>query len=471
MSDLANGLRVFGSQLESFGQTLVERLVALEVWTAALLVGALVLDLALARRARASLRIALYAPVGLRILLPLDWHVPLAHVPRVASYFAPLTPVTVAPAVELSTWHAPSWHALVAVAYVAGVALLAARAVLARVRLGRALAGVRPDPANHPGVPCPVVVHDELGPMAVGILAPRIVLPRRLLVAGEEHALACVLRHESAHLRRRDAWLSAAMQLLAVVAWPIVPLWIAIARVRQLVELACDEAALAGADMSERRRYGHALLDIAEWRSLAVTSLGAGELHFGSTLRARIEALASQRHWPLAAQVVTLAFAPAALLVACSGASPSPSAAPAPAPTAQARAEEDTDYGYKFEVDSEKVAAANRGAVPLPAGPDGRIPPENIQAIVRGHFGAFHTCYEAGLARDPKLTGTVDVVSVFGKDGITRVAEPVPASAPDDRSTLPDEGVIDCIAREFARITYPPGPGVVTVVYPIQLTP
>ena len=466
MSDLANGVRVFGSQLESFGQVLVERFAALELWTAALLACAVVLDRALARRARASFRIALYAPVGLRILLPLDWGIPVASAPRaVTTYLTPLLRVGARPAVELTSWHAPSWHAVVAVAYVAVAALLAARVILARVRLGRSLVGVRPAPGPHPGVPCPVVQHEDLGPMAVGILAPRIVLPRRLLAAGEEHALACVLRHEGAHLRRRDAWLSAAMQLLAIVAWPVVPLWIAIARVRQLVELACDEAALAGADATERRRYGHALLDMAEWRSLAVTPLGAGELHFGSTLRARIEALASQRHWPLAAQVLTLSFAPFALLAACSGASPSPSAAPSPALTAQAQVEEDTDYGYNFEVDSAKAAGAPASDAPRPLNADGRVSPEAIQGIMRAHYGALRTCYEAGLLGNSRLTGTVSVKLVFGKDGVVMTREA------DGESTLPDPDVVGCVVGELGKLTYPAGPGRVTVVYPIQFAP
>jgi beta-lactamase regulating signal transducer with metallopeptidase domain len=450
MSDLAIALRVAGSQLESFGQALTDRFGALNLWTAALLGGALVLDRALARRARASWRIALYAPVGLRILLPLDWSLPIVNAPRVVTLFAPLQQIAARPAAELPAWHAPSWHALAALVYVAVAVLLAARAILARVRLARALAAARPAPGSHPDAPCSVVQHDELGPMAVGLLTPRIVLPRRLLAEGEEHALACVLRHEAAHLRRRDAWLSAVMQLFTIAAWPVAPLWLATHRVRQLVELACDEAALAGADASERRRYGHALLDMVEWRSRAVLPLGAGELHFGSTLHARVEALASQRHWPLAVQAVTLSLAPIALLVACGG-----SAAPPAAPG------DDTGYGYQFETDSAKAAAAAPAKPALPLGPDGRVPPETIQATVRARFGAFRTCYENGLKKDPKLAGTVTVKVVIATDGST-------TQAADDNSTLADKDVVACVVGAFGKLTYAKGSGVVTVVYPIQ---
>src|SRR6202034_2748648 len=176
-------------------------------------------------------------------------------------------------------------------------------------------------------------------------------------------------------LRRHDAWLSAAMQLVAIAAWPVVPLWLAIARVRQLVELACDEAAVAGADATERRRYGHALLDIAAWRSVDLAPFGAGELHFGSTLRARIEALASQRHWPPVAQAIALSLAPIALIAACGGSAPPP--AVAPGASSSGSAGDDKDYGYDFEVDSAKTGATAPASPPSHiAVQDGRVPPE-----------------------------------------------------------------------------------------------
>ncbi|MGO8999889.1 MAG: M56 family metallopeptidase [Polyangiaceae bacterium] len=446
MGDLAAIERVAGSLLESFGQEIVGKFGPLNVWTAVLLGSALVLDRALARRARASWRIALYAPIAARILLPLDWSLPFATSSRVATFLAPVAQIGGQAADVALQWHAPLAYSLVALAYLAVVALLATRATLARVRLGRALALATPIPAPRGGISCPVVQHDDLGPMAVGLLAPRIVLPRRLLATGEEHALSCVLRHETAHLRRGDAWLSASMQLLAIFSWPVVPLWIAIGRVRQLVELACDEAALDGADETERRRYGHALLDMAEWPSFAVASLGAGELHFGSTLRARIEALTAQRHWPLIAQALAVSLAPMALLVACGGAA--------------------KDYGYEFAPDPAKTAAAAPASSETShLNKDGRVAPEAIQTTVRGSFGAFKTCYEAGLKRDPKLTGTVNVKSTFGGDGAVK-------DAADENSTLPDKDVVACVVGEFRKLTFPTGPaGTVTIVYPIQFSP
>jgi beta-lactamase regulating signal transducer with metallopeptidase domain len=308
---------------ESSGRTLAAWLGPMNVWTAALLVGALLLDRALAHHARASWRLALYAPIALRLALPLGWSIHVARAPQVMTFLTPRPDGDLPAVTPVTGGSMVSWHAALAVAYVAVTLVLAVLGVLARVRLARALRtatvlDLGPFPTGRP-----VVQHEQLGPMAVGLVSPTIVVPRRLVEEGGEAALACVLRHELAHVRRGDAWLSAALQLLTALAWPVIPVWLAVARVRHLMELACDEAALQDADASERRRYGHALLDIAEWDALLVSQLGAGELHFGSTLRARVEALASQKHWPRALQV-GFVVAVAAGFAACSSVSPAP---------------------------------------------------------------------------------------------------------------------------------------------------
>ena len=442
--------------IASLGRAVVERFGLLNLWTAALLAGALVLDRALSRRARASLRIALYLPIGLRILLPLDWNIGLASGPPASALIAPLLEIGAFSDAEPATSR-PSWYALAATIYLVIAALLGARAIMARVRLGRIVAEAQPVATPLSGVSCPVVQHDDLGPMAVGLLAPRIVLPRPLLASGEERALACVLRHEVAHLVRRDAWLSAAMQALAVASWPVIPVWIAMARVRQLMELACDEAALAGADATERRRYGHALLDIAEWRSLATASFGAGELHFGSTLRARIEAITSQRHWPLVVQALALSVASIALFLACGGSAPTH-------PTLAGL--DPKGYGSEFAADTqEQVTAASPRDDSPRTNPDGRMAPERIQSKVRGRFGGLLTCYEAGRKRDPKLTGIVTVKCVIGEDG-------VPKDVADENSTLPDKDVVGCVLGEFRKLRFDESHrGNVNIIYPIKFAP
>ena len=432
-----------GASWESFGRALVGWVGQLNFWTALLLAGALLFDRTLSRRTRASWRIALYAPVALRVLVPLGVSVPLASA-RVDTIVAPLFRVGALTEIVDDTSFAPSWYALAAAVYVVVAIVLAARAVALRVRLHRALREAHAVSGLELALPCEVLQHAHHGPMAVGLLAPRIVIPRDLLEEQNAVALRCVLRHEAAHLRRRDAWLSAAMLLVAIVAWPVLPIWFAMARVHQLIELACDEKALEGADGAERRRYAHALLDIAESRSFAVVPLGAGGLHFGSTLRARVEALAAQHHWPLAAQALGLSLAPLALFLACGGVTPPPG------------------YGYEFA--PQKANSASTAAfAATPTGPEGRLVPEAIEAVVLGNLSAISSCYQVAPRKNGPIAGQVTVRFVIGEDGSTR-------SAADEGSTLPDRSVVECVVGVFRKLRYPASrDGNVTVVYPIEL--
>jgi beta-lactamase regulating signal transducer with metallopeptidase domain len=446
--------------IDRLGHELAAWLLPVNAWTAAILACALLLDRALARRARASLRIALYAPVALRVLVPLSWSLHVGHLPAA---------VTIMPLQVLSgggasaTTASGGWHAAVAIVYLAVVAGLIVRAVARRRQLTRALASARP--VRGIETPCPVLAHRDRGPMVVGLWAPRIVLPEAMLGGASGPALACILGHESAHVRRGDPWLAVLMEAMLDVAWPVLPLWIAAARVRHLVELACDEAALSGADAAARRRYGHLLLDVAEQGSLAFA--GAEALHFGSTLRARIEAIALQRPWPRVVQAILVGAAVAGF-VACSSAGPGAMPQASGETRTAAASEGQNDYGYKYETDPLSTSAqqaATSNPRPDTRDPEGRLAPEVIQNVVRTNFGLFRTCYEAGLKRNAQLQGRVTVRYVISTDGTTQMAA-------DEGSDLPDPQVVQCVIERFGRLTYPaPKDGYVTVVYPIEFAP
>jgi hypothetical protein len=94
----------------------------------------------------------------------------------------------------------------------------------------------------------------------------------------------------------------------------------------------------------------------------------------------------------------------------------------------------------------------------------GRLPPEVIQRVVRQNYGRFRACYEVGLRANPNLEGRVTARFVIGGDGsVSNV------SAGGD---LPDAGVKSCVASAFYGLSFPtPEGGIVTVSYPIMLTP
>jgi hypothetical protein len=97
---------------------------------------------------------------------------------------------------------------------------------------------------------------------------------------------------------------------------------------------------------------------------------------------------------------------------------------------------------------------------------NGRLPPEVIQRIVRQNFGRFRLCYEQGLRKDPKLSGTVTTKFVIDTKGA------VSSATRDASTTLTDATVVSCITGAFSNLSFPqPEGGIVVVVYPVILDP
>ena len=76
-----------------------------------------------------------------------------------------------------------------------------------------------------------------------GLRRPRIGLPRGA-ADWPEARIRAVLRHELAHVRRRDWSVQLAAQFVGAAQWFNPLCWIAGRRLRQLSEMACDDAAL-----------------------------------------------------------------------------------------------------------------------------------------------------------------------------------------------------------------------------------
>jgi hypothetical protein len=94
----------------------------------------------------------------------------------------------------------------------------------------------------------------------------------------------------------------------------------------------------------------------------------------------------------------------------------------------------------------------------------GHLPAEVIQRTVRQNFGRFRACYEIGLRTNPNLEGRVGVRFVIGRDGAV--------SNVSSSGDLPDAQVKSCVASAFYGLSFPsPDNGIVTVSYPILLTP
>lgn len=102
-------------------------------------------------------------------------------------------------------------------------------------------------------------------PLLVGLCRPCIVLPETPVSTLE---LECILRHELAHLARRDMlykWFAVAVTSFH---WfnPLMP-WLR-RELSRSCELACDEAVIRTMDGEHRRLYGETLLSMAAARAL-----------------------------------------------------------------------------------------------------------------------------------------------------------------------------------------------------------
>jgi len=94
----------------------------------------------------------------------------------------------------------------------------------------------------------------------------------------------------------------------------------------------------------------------------------------------------------------------------------------------------------------------------------GRMPAHVVQRIVRQNFGRFRFCYEQGLGKNPGLEGRLSVRFVIARDGSV--------SNVSSAGGFPDAAVQSCVQSAFYGLSFPePEGGIVTVTYPLMLTP
>lgn len=107
----------------------------------------------------------------------------------------------------------------------------------------------------------PVLVTDALGPATVGVLRPRVLLPRWVLAlpAAERRY---VVRHEEEHRRAHDARLLGLASLALLVAPWNLALWWHLRRLHLAVETDCDRRVVRA--LGDAHAYGALLLRVAE---------------------------------------------------------------------------------------------------------------------------------------------------------------------------------------------------------------
>jgi beta-lactamase regulating signal transducer with metallopeptidase domain len=252
---------------------------------------------------RASLRhLAFVAGFGALTLLPLlaivvpggiVLTVPSAMPPPATS--APMDAIAAAPVVE--TFHFGLGDAAMAliVVWIAGVALIALRGLVA----GLVLRALRRDSALHPfdASELPVqaarlrydlrLSRSERGPLTWGVFRPVILLPNAAQCWPYER-LQAVLRHEFAHVGRRDGASQMLAQIACALYWPNPLVWLGARAMRREAEIAADDVVIAsGMTPSD---YAEELLHMAaEFRAQGVATALA--MAAPSALPARVQSI------------------------------------------------------------------------------------------------------------------------------------------------------------------------------------
>lgn len=265
--------------------------VALSPWlwqASGLLVLAVVSVLVLRAGLHRSGHAGLTYPAWLMVPLVLGTLVaPSAPVPAVVLALQVKT-ATVTQTPATLTQSASLWMLL----WAAGAAVFIGWAALAQWRFVRSLGPLQPmdERASGRGIYKAGAPMDS-GPVLLGLLRPRIVVPPDFehLFTPSQQALA--LAHERVHLRRGDLWANALAMLLQTVFWfhPLVHLAARLMRLDQ--ELACDRAVLRGHPGSELD-YAQALVRAQGPRELLPLGCHWRPVH---PLNQRIKALKHNR--------------------------------------------------------------------------------------------------------------------------------------------------------------------------------
>jgi beta-lactamase regulating signal transducer with metallopeptidase domain len=211
-----------------------------------------------------------------------------------------------------------------------------------------------------------------VGPAVVGVVAPRILLPRDFSERFSPRERAVVLAHERFHLEQGHAQTNALALLTLCLNWFNPALHLAVRAVRLDQELACDEAVIRQYP-NARRSYAEAMLKTQ--LSPAPMPLGCYWPARGSALRQRLAMLHAPSPTPLRVAAGAAAASTLAVLAAVGAWAAQPATviyAAASEATAIPRALEPQPQARIAPVSAETPAAAV--SVVTPAEPDGVAP-------------------------------------------------------------------------------------------------
>jgi bla regulator protein blaR1 len=235
----------------------------------------------------------------------------------------------------------------------------------------------------------PVVVADDLGPAVLGIVRPRVVLPRWLMDAPAA-VRSTVVAHELEHIAARDQACIVAAQLITILLPWNLPLWWFARRLRAAIEIDCDARVLhRGADAAQ---YAEVLLAVGQRRS-ASPYVAATLIEPVTQLERRVRIMLTKPHSASIGRVCAAATVAAALAACASQLDP-----PVPATSARPPATADSAV-------TQIASGTNPGGVKITRGAQGELTLEASELVMRVVNGAHKTDNSVFLAGSMTKTG------------------------------------------------------------------
>ena len=359
-------------------------------------------------------------------------------VPALDQVINPVIDHSLAPAPGASANPLQIWIPVLTVIWLLGVAALFLYSAVSYRRLRRRVCEA-------------VILRDNIyqsenvcSPFVLGIIQPKIYLPYSV----DSGALAYVIAHEQAHIRRGDHWWKPLGFLLLTVHWFNPLLWLGYILLCRDIELACDEKVIREMGSEQRADYTQALVSCSvSRRSIAACPLAFGEVG----IKERVKSVMNYKKpafWIVLASVVVCAVAAVCFLTNPKTEQIPPSGGDNVSDMGPAQVEKWFDYLEKTEITNWD----GRLEIDLPEYPGVtfRCYPEKMEAVTENEITPLYTgmpiwnTYFCDLTGDglPDLCSTV----TFGS-GIIDSRIIVCDYANGESYTLEDRGKYDYSLR------------------------
>jgi Zn-dependent protease with chaperone function len=146
--------------------------------------------------------------------------------------------------------------------YLAGVSVMVVRLVIGRLRVGQIAA--QATQMSAPDVPAFWVTDRSVGAFAYTPLSrlggSKIVIPRTLIQSLSARELADIVRHEAAHIQRRDDEWGVVLRFILAVCWASPFVHMLFSRWTMSAETQSDMVVNYGHPQAQRRAYAQTLL-------------------------------------------------------------------------------------------------------------------------------------------------------------------------------------------------------------------